>query len=257
MKNKIKEITSRDKAILVIFIFFLIFAGMYVLHGNLQEEKTVLQGEHSILETKRKTALESKMELKGLEKILGAKKEEMEGIYSKVPDNIHSSIDFETLFLGWIDGRNVKVQSFAYAKPMPERVIFENKDLEFDDSENGDPLGIIAGEVDNLQGVAPENEGTPEEPVVPNEDIEEGDETPPETTPQVEAPSIDFARFSYKLELSRYEYTRLLDKVNNKSEFYHLESTDFNESDEGPGNATFDIKVYAFSKPKNAKSESN
>lgn len=249
MKNQLKKMSDRDKIILTIFAFFIAFAGLYLLHGKFQEEKAMLQQENEVLEQKRIAALKNKAEIEGLEKLRDAKKVETLEIYSKVPNDVTSSIEFERLFLGWINGRNVKVVSFSYDGPSTEVVSFP-QDSENEDVATADGLQSAADQIDALNGVYDDEEEEPSEPeesVTPPSDDDEEADTPsePETPP-----AIDVSKYSYKLELSRYEYTRLLDKINNKSEFYHLKATDFTQPDEGPGQATLIVSVYAYDKPK-------
>ena len=269
MKDKIKEMTSRDKVILVVFLFFLVFAGMYMMNGKLQEKKVELQTDNSALEIKRKIALESKMEIDGIELILNAKKEEIGAIYSKVPDNIYTSIDFETLFLGWIEGRNVEVDSFSYKQPESERVVFDETSSSNPEDDLGDPLNIIAEEVDELEGVVSDDDFIEEDGtggVESDLDIGDADDFDDsaagemeETSPESAGLSINFSTYNYELTLTRYEYTRLLDKINDKSEFYQLEKSEFREDEDGSvrGRGTFNIKVYSYNKPKSASKESN
>lgn len=254
MKDKLKKITERDKVILVIFAFFLAFAGLYLLHGKVQEERIALEQEGSILEEKRKIALESGMALEGLEKLIKAKGEELAEIYRRVPDDISNSIEFEQLFLGWIKGRNVKVESFSYTKPITERVVMPNIN-ENPENQGGEsnPLDLIASQVDNLNGLPSSQEYEEEDDTDSQSEYFLEDEAPVTTNSQVEIPPIMVSKYSYQLQLSRYEYTRLLDKINNESEFYHIQSTEFNEAEDGIGRATLNINVYAYSKPASYK----
>lgn len=242
--NKLRKISERDKVLLLILLFVILFAGMFQVYSKVQEKRVVLDNEFASLEIQRKLAVESKMDLAKMEVLLDAKLVEIEEIYTKVPDDISSSIGFETLFLGWLSGRNVKVDSFSYTKPESVRVEFASTIVPEEVVVSG--LGTIANQLDDLANIEKD------------EDVENNVETEPEApieTPVIEGepPVIMAGTYNYKLELSKYEYTRLLDKINNESEFYQLQATEFTLREDGTGSGIFSIKVFAYDKPERFK----
>lgn len=253
MKEKFQTMSERDKMLLVLLLFVAILAGLFSLNTSIQTKQEELIIENEGLKNQETLVKESTMDIADTEVEIETKFEKIKELYTKVPDNIESPIDFETMFLEWIKGRNVRVDTFTYGKPETVRVEFGSENEQIDIEE--DKLGSVAGQLDGMEGSGDVDysEETPSETPETPEDTGEAVETPSETS----VPSIMAASFNYKLELSRYEYTRLLDKISQMSEFYQLQSTEFSVSDEGVGSGVLSVRVYSFDKPERFKEKTN
>lgn len=250
MKEKFQTMSGRDKTLLVLLLFVAILAGLFSLNTSIQTKQEELTIENEGLKRQETLVKESTMDIADTEVEIETKFEKIKELYTKVPDNIESPIDFETMFLDWIKGRNVRVDTFTYGKPETVRVEFGSENEQGVVEE--DKLGSVAGQLDGMEGSG-DVDYSEETPSETPEDTGEAVETPSETS----VPSIMAASFNYKLELSRYEYTRLLDKISQMSEFYQLQSTEFSVSDEGVGSGVLSVRVYSFDKPERFKEKTN
>lgn len=247
MKEKFQRMSDRDKMLLVLLLFVAILAGLFSLNTSIRTKQEELTIENEGLKSQEALVKESTMDIADTEVEIETKFEKIKELYTKVPDNIESPIDFETMFLDWIKGRNVRVDTFTYGKPETVRVEFGSENEQGVIEE--DKLGSVAGQLDGMEGSGDVDYS--EE--TPSENPGETGETPSETS----VPSIMAASFNYKLELSRYEYTRLLDKISQMSEFYQLQATEFSVSDEGVGSGVLTVRVYSFDKPERFKEKTN
>lgn len=243
--------SERDKMLLVLLLFVAILAGLFSLNTSIQTKQEELTIENEGLKSQEALVKESTMDIANTEAEIETKFERIKELYTKVPDNIESPIDFETMFLDWIKGRNVRVDTFTYGKPETVRVEFSSENDQGVIEE--DKLGSVAGQLDGMEGSG-DVDYSEETPTETPEGTGETGETPSDT---VSVPSIMAASFNYKLELSRYEYTRLLDKISQMSEFYQLQSTEFSVSDEGVGSGVLSIRVYSFNKPERFKEKTD
>lgn len=247
MKEKFQTMSERDKMLLVLLLFVAILAGLFSLNTSIQTKQEELTIENEGLKSQETLVKESTMDIADTEAEIETKFERIKELYTKVPDNIDSPIDFETMFLDWIKGRNVRVDTFTYGKPETVRVEFGSENNQEIIEE--DKLGSVAGQLDGMEGSGDVDYS--EE--TPSDNPEDTGETPSDTV----VPSIMAASFNYKLELSRYEYTRLLDKISQMSEFYQLQSTEFSVSDEGVGSGVLSVRVYSFNKPERFKEKTD
>lgn len=251
MKEKFQTMSERDKMLLILLLFVAILAGLFSLNTSIRTKQEELTIENEGLKSQETLVKESTMDIADTEAEIETKFERIKELYTKVPDNIESSIDFETMFLDWIKGRNVRVDTFSYGKPETVRVEF-GPEIDQGVVEE-DKLGSVAGQLDGMEGSG-DVDYSEETPSETPEDTGDTGETPSGTD---SVPSIMAASFNYKLELSRYEYTRLLDKISQMSEFYQLQSAEFSVSDEGVGSGTLSIRVYSFDKPDRFKEKTN
>lgn len=251
MLGKNKKISAREKMLVLLLVFVAIGVGFYTLYSTLQEERTELESQYSLLESERLRILEynkgtgeegEEGESGGIIDIVSIveeKEAEVASVYKRVPNDLSSSIEFENIFLGWIKGRDVQVKSFAFTKQTRESLSFpEPKSATIVSSD----LKETADAIDQLDGVVNRE---PDAPKPPSKEGDDGKDTPEKE----KSPEIFRASFTYNLELPLNEYTRLLDKINDLSEFYHLESSDFTPGEGGKGIAVFTIKAYAYDKP--------
>lgn len=254
MLEKIKKISAREKMLVLLLVFVAIGVGLYALYSTLQEERTELESQYSLLESERLRILEYNKStgeegeegdgIIDIVSIVEEKEAEVASVYKRVPNDLSSSIEFENIFLGWIKGRDVQVKSFAFTKQTRESLSFpEPKSATIISSD----LKKTADAIDQLDGVVNREPGVQEPP------SKEGDGK--DTPKKEKSPEIFRASFTYNLELPLNEYTRLLDKINDLSEFYHLESSNFTPGEGGKGIAVFTIKAYAYDKPDRYKEE--
>ena len=224
---QIRGMSTRDKMLIVTLVFLLILAGFYVGYKKIEEDHTMLADKNAALIVQKDTATATVLAIGEYEEQLSEKTEEVEVLYSEVSDHTLTPVAFEKVFLGWISNREINVTSFSYTEPA-------------------------------VQSVSYSAESTS---TYPMEDYAQTFDTYSDDYEEVESESVDLSAqeailsstYNYSMELSKYEYTRLLDKINDLPSFVTLKSTSFTESefgDSSPGTASVTIIIYSYDKPK-------
>lgn len=275
IKDSFTKMSNRDKLLLVVLAFGLAFTGVYFLHQNLTEERETLKMENESLSQQKNMMSSVIKAIKPTEEKLEGRVEETEEYYSLFYEDFDSPIAFERLFLGWLNGRNIRVNSFSYSEPTPESLVYVYTE------ETLTPMGEYASELNKydenyIEEVKERKEGVvieKEEPKVEDLDLNDDeieyadddwseDVEPEEPVSQVlEGDIVVLAStFTYDLTLSKFEYTRLVDKINYHSKLIYLVSSSYTDSSEEEsaesnvapdtrGSGTFTIKVYSVEKP--------
>lgn len=234
MKRMWNNTSRKDKILFILLIVILASAGVYFGSKSLNETKAALTkenerlySEHSILVDIRKTTPRLEKSIERNLKTIGYK-------LDRVQDSYDTPISFEKMFLNWLQGKRVLVNSFSAAGPSFENALIKE--------EQEKPKSILEKHIGVLAGEEPVEE--PEDKLSKNKDKDKL-----EAKEGVDY-SIEVWSYNYNIEMSERDYLEIMDKLNEKSEFYYLESSSYNYSSKS---AELMIKVYSYIKPEQFK----
>ena len=254
----LKNVSSRDKILLVVLVFIGVFTGIYFLHTSVSEKGESLKSANGSLEQQRLVMSSTISKIKDSEKKLETKVKDTEDYYNQFSDNYDTPKEFERVFLGWLNGRDISVNSFAYSEPVSLDLVYDEKE------EVLHPMKENALLIDGEEVVKVGEDGKPQvddtykpedDPaVIQDGDVDEDEKPAEPVVPDVskedkEVYSVLKSSYVYSLTLSKYEYTRLVDLINEYSKFIYLESSSFAEPDGQAPIGNFAITVYSYDKP--------
>lgn len=240
MKEKWKNLSKRDQLSLVILVFLLVFAGLYFGITGAKETLEVLEEENSVLVQQQDLVNGLLRVIPKMEEDYDENREFLKKNYATIHQLNDSPIAFEEMFLEWLNGHQVKIDSFSVTEPalIPLKVDVAEEEL---DPYQQSVATLNGEEVETGQD---ENEGAP----IGEQNSEE----------EVVYNALK-QTYTYELTITEAVYQYLLDNLNNLSDYYYLESSTFTYDAEKPkwGVATLAIDVYLYDRPDEFKKADN
>lgn len=240
MKNKWNSISRREQ-ILVVFMVFAVFAGgFYLLITNLSEKRLDLQATHSELTVEKEDA---ERKISQISRMQGTHEDNLADLavrYKDVHDNFDSPLVFERMFLSWLNGKELHIESFS-ASDAALNTITEQ-------SEEPEMLTEMETNVSILNG---------EEVEAPAKEKKDADDTKKTKKKDAVTHEILSKRYEYVITMTDDDYVNVIDNINNLSRYFKLHDTNFVYEEGTLGKATFNITAYIYDKPEQFKDEDN